>query len=200
MLARNRLRGYSEGMKSFWILAAMVSVVGANAQQSTGGNAGSGGVGTVLPQVAPGLQQNNNNNNGGGISFVTRRTPTAVTANQARGFFAAGGVNLGGAAVGAGGGSVGGVDSSPITAGVERQPVVLPTEAELARLAAAAQRGDAKAQARLAEYRRALTAGNTAPVAVSSSRPAQASQNPSRPKPSEKKARTTVVKTGVPVK
>lgn len=188
-------------MKSFWILAATVSFLGANAQQSSSGNAGSGGVGTVLPQVAPGLQQNNNNNNnGGGISFVTRRTPTAVTANQARGFFAAGGVNLGGAAVGAGGGSVGGVDSSPITAGVERQPVVLPTEAELARLAAAAQRGDAKAQARLAEYRRALTAGNTAPVAVSSSRPAQASQNPSRPKPSDKKARTTAVKTGVPAK
>lgn len=149
-------------MKCRWSLSAVFAVCLAHGQQSTGGGTGNGTVGTVLPQVAPGLQQNNTINSGGGISFVTRRTPTAVTANQARGFFAAGGVNLGGAAVGAGGGSVGAVDNLPITAGVQRRPVALPSESELASTAAAAQRGDAKAQARLEEYRRALT-GQAAP-------------------------------------
>lgn len=198
MLARIAPRGYLDGMNSHWILAAMMLVPGARAQQAGGGATGSGTVGTVLPQVAPGMQQNNNNNAGGGISFVTRRTPTAVGANQARGFFAAGGVNLGGAAVGAGAGSVGGMETAPITAGVNRRSVALPTEAELANTSAAAQRGDAKAQARLAEYRRALTGGSA--TVVTPPAPTAAAQPVRAAKPQDPKYRKSPGKSGSTVK
>ena len=183
-------------MNCHWILALAVLIPSARAQQVGGGTTGSGTVGTVLPQVVPGMQQNNNA--GGGISFVTRRTPTAVSAHQARGFFGAGGVNLGGAAVGAGGGSVGGLEAAPITAGANRRSVALPSEVELASTAAAAQRGDAKAQARLAAYRRALTGANApavaAPVAAVAPQPVRTTKTP------EPKRRTPPANSGTAVR
>ena len=57
MLARIAPRGYLDGMNSHWILAAIMLAPGALAQQAGGVATGSGTVGTVLPQVAPGMQQ-----------------------------------------------------------------------------------------------------------------------------------------------
>ena len=177
-------------MNCHWILALAVLIPSARAQQVGGGTTGSGTVGTVLPQVVPGMQQNNNA--GGGISFVTRRTPTAVSANQARGFF--------GAAGGGGGGAprVGGLEAAPITAGANRRSVALPSEVELASTAAAAQRGDAKAQARLAAYRRALTGANApavaAPVAAVAPQPVRTTKTP------EPKRRTPPANSGTAVR
>jgi hypothetical protein len=188
-------------MNWHWILAAAVFIPTARAQQVGGGATGSGTVGTVLPQVAPGLQQNNNA--GGGISFVTRRTSTAVSASQAGGFFAAGGVSLGGATAGAGGSSVGGGSAGGMAAGLvaaeaTRRSVALPSEVELASTAAAAQRGDAKAQARLAEYRRALTGANApavaAPVAAVAPQPVRAAKS------QDSKRRTSPANSGNTVK
>lgn len=129
-----------------------------SAQQAT--QSGSGSLGAVLPQVAPGMQQNNNN--GRGISFVTRPTPTAATASLARGFFAAGGVQLGGGAAAAGAGAPGAVGSGNAVfaakPGSKATPPAVASNAEINRLAAAASRGDARAQARLAEIGRAIVA------------------------------------------
>jgi hypothetical protein len=125
----------------------------ASAQQIQSSSSGS--IGTVLPQVAPGQQQNNNN--GRGISFVTRPTPTAANASLARGFFAAGGVNLGGNGAIVTTPGANSSDNSSVIARTAPQKSAIPSNAELSRIAAAAQRGDARAQARLVEIGRAMT-------------------------------------------
>ena len=147
-------------MKFRGILALASLTVSLSAQQAT--QSGSGTIGTVLPQVAPGMQQNNNNN-GRGISFVTRPTPTAASASLARGFFAAGGVQLGGggaAAAGAGTGATAGSGAAVFASkpAPKATAPAVPSTIEINRLTVAASRGDARAKARLAEIGRAMAA------------------------------------------
>ncbi len=118
-----------------------------------------------LGQVSPAFGRNG----GGGISYVTRPTPTATAMGTAQGFFAAGGVNVGGAATAASGAGVA-VGSAPaLIAGVAapRSPAPpVPSDKELAILANAANRGDARAQARLAIAARAMLARDEAAAAA----------------------------------
>ena len=150
-------------MKFRGTLALASLTVALSAQQATPSGSGSGTIGTVLPQVAPGMQQNNNNN-GRGISFVTRPTPTAATASLARGFFAAGGVQLGGgggaAAAGAGTGATAGNGAAVFASkpAPKAATPAVPSTVEINRLTIAASRGDARAKARLAEIGRAMAA------------------------------------------
>ena len=124
-----------------------------------------------LGQVSPAFGRNG----GGGISYVTRPTPMATAVSTAQGFFAAGGVNVGGVAAGSAGGGVAVANGPALIAGTAapRTPAPqVPSDKELARLANAANRGDARAQAQLAIAARAMlardeaAAASTAPAAV----------------------------------
>ncbi len=135
-------------------------------QQSQTGVAGSSAV--SLPQVSPGAGLNQSR---GGISSVTRPTPTAVRMATAQGFFSAGGVSLGAANNPAPGVNVNpSSGNGPALIGRKSVPTQV-SDRELSRLAAAANRGDVRAQARLTEIGLALVAqadsGAAAPAAAS---------------------------------
>lgn len=140
------------------LAGAATSLVAQQATTSTGtGNFN-------VAQVVPGM----NGNRGGGIRYVTRPTPTATSMATAQGFFAAGGVRVGGT-VGANGTAVAGapgaagVAASGVIATAPRTtPTVIPSDSEMRLLAAAAHRGDAAAKARLTAIGQAMLARDAA--------------------------------------
>lgn len=117
-----------------------------------------------VAQVVPGM----NGTRGGGISYVTRPTPTANAMATAQGFFAAGGVRVGGT-VGANGAAVAGTAGASagaapgVLATAPKAPAtVIPSDREMRILAAAANRGDAAAKARLSAIGQAMLARDEA--------------------------------------
>jgi hypothetical protein len=141
-------------------------VARAQGQQAQTGVAGTSAV--SLPQVSPGTGLNQSR---GGISSVTRPTPTAVRMATAQGFFSAGGVSLGAARNPAPGVNVNPASGTgPALIGHKSVPAQV-SDRELSRLAAAANRGDTRARARLTEIGLAMVSqadtGTAAPAASS---------------------------------
>lgn len=141
-------------------------VARAQGQQAQAGVAGTSAV--SLPQVSPGTGLNQSR---GGISSVTRPTPTAVRMTTAQGFFSAGGVSFGAARNAAPGVNVNPASGTgPALIGHKSVPAQV-SERELSRLAAAANRGDTRARARLTEIGLAMVSqadsGTAAPAASS---------------------------------